>query len=103
MSIEQLPGDWEPTRVTLQRYAHAVTAFPRAGAPSHPRWAQVAMDFDSHGLLAAGVPLADGTELVSRIDLKTHEVVITAGDTIETIDMTSGPSPRSVGSKILEV
>ena len=61
------------------------------------------MDFDASGLVTAAVPLADGAELISRLDLKTHEIVITAGDTTETIDMTSGPSPASIGAAILAV
>ncbi|MFV2001105.1 MAG: DUF5996 family protein [Acidimicrobiia bacterium] len=103
MSIEQLPSAWEPTRATLQKYAHALTAVPRAAAPSHPRWAQVAMDINESGLVTAATPLADGTQLVSTIDLQTHEVVITAGDTVERIDMTAGPSPKSVGEAVLSV
>ncbi len=103
MSIEALPSDWESTRATLQRYAHAVTAAPRAAAPSHPRWAQVAMDFGPTGLSSAGTPLADGTELVTTIDLVGHRIVITAGDTADSIDMTAGPSPKSVGEAVLAV
>jgi len=103
MSIEGLPSDWEATRATLQRYAHAVTAAPRAAAPPHPRWAQVAMDFGSTGLATAATPLADGTELVSTIDLVDHRIVITAGDTTRTIDLTTGPSPKSVGEAVLAV
>jgi len=61
------------------------------------------MDIDDSGLVAAPTPLADGTELVSTIDLRAHEIVITAGDTVERIDMTTGPSPQSVGEAVLRV
>ncbi len=100
MSIEPLPGDWEPTRGTLQGYAHALTALPRAGAPAHPRWAHVAMGIGSRGLMSAPTPLADGTELVSTIDLVDHEIVLAAGDTREVIDLLAGPSPRSIGDAV---
>ena len=103
MSIQQLPDAWDTTRVTLQKYAHAVTAVPRAAAPSHPRWAQVAMGINGSGLVSAATPLADGSELVTTIDLQTHEVVIAAGDTVERIDITAGPSPKSVGEAVLRV
>jgi hypothetical protein len=55
------------------------------------------------GLVAAAVPLADGTELVSTIDLVDNAIVVTAGDSRLEIDMTSGPSPKSVGEAIVAV
>lgn len=103
MTIEQLPTAWEPTRETLQKYAHAVTALPRAGATADPRWAHVAMDLDESGFVTIPVPLDDGTDLVSRIDLVNHQIVISAGDTSESIDLTAGPSPKGVGERILAV
>lgn len=103
MSITVLPTGWEATRETLQRYAHAVTALPRAGAPSHPRWNQVAMDVVPDGLVAAATPLADGTELVSTIDLVNHQIVVTAGDTTRVFDLNEGPTPREVGEAIATI
>jgi hypothetical protein len=103
MSIAVFPTDWEATRATLQRYAHAVTGLPRAGAPSHPRWAQVAMEVASNGLVSAATPLADGTELVSTIDLEKHQVVIAAGDTTRVFDLKEGPTPNEVGEAIAAV
>ena len=103
MSITVLPTEWEPTRASLQRYAHAVTALPRAGAPSHARWAQVAMDVTPYGLVAAATPLGDGTELVSTINLEDHQIVITAGDTTRVFDLTEGPSPQDVGDAIAAI
>ncbi len=103
MSIEPLPQDWEPTRETLQRYAHALTALPRAGVPPHPRWAHVAMSLLPRGLTTASTPMADGTELVSMLDLVDNDIVVTAGDTRHVIDMTAGPSPKSVGDAVAAV
>jgi len=103
MSVTTLPDEWEATRATLQRYAHTVTALPRAGAPAHPRWAQVAMDIAPHGLVSAATPLGDGTELVSTIDLEKHQIVVSAGDTRRVFDLTDGPSPREVGEAIAAI
>ncbi|MCL1597550.1 MAG: DUF5996 family protein [Actinomycetia bacterium] len=103
MSIESLPQDWGATRETLQRYAHALTALPRAGAPAHPRWAHVAMGIGPRGLLTTSTPMADGTELVSMLDLVENEIIVTAGDTRHVIDMSAGPSPKSVGDAVAAV
>ncbi|MEN8237683.1 MAG: DUF5996 family protein [Actinomycetota bacterium] len=103
MSIAVLPAEWEPTRATLQRYAHAVTALPRAGAPSHPRWAQVAMEVAPQGLVSAATPLEDGTRLVSTIDLEKHQIVISAGDTSRVFDLTEGPAPKAVGQSVAAI
>lgn len=103
MSISVLPTGWEPTRATLQRYAHAVTALPRAGAPADPRWRQVAMGVVPNGLVSAATPLGDGTELVSLIDLVNHQIVISAGETRKVFDLTEGPSPQAVGDAIATI
>ena len=103
MSITVLPTEWEETRATLQRYAHAVTALPRAGAPSHPRWNQVAMQVAPYGLVAAATPLGDGTELVSTINLEDHQIVISAGDTTRIFDLAEGPTPREVGEAVATI
>ncbi len=100
MSIGPLPEDWEATRETLQRYAQALTALPRAGAPPHPRWEHVAMGVGPRGLITAPTPMVDGTELVSTLDLVDHEIVLVAGDTRRVIDLNAEPSPRSIGDAV---
>ena len=103
MSVTVLPADWEATRASLQRYAHAVTALPRAGAPSHPRWNQVAMEVTPYGLVTAATPLGDGTQLVSAINLEDHQIVISAGDATRVFDLTDGPTPLEVGEAIAAI
>ncbi len=103
MAIPQLPSDWQETRTTLQAYGQALTAIPRAAGTPDVRWTHVAMAVESTGLATAPTPLADGTDLVGTIDLTTHEIVITAGDDVERIDISSGPSPVSVGEAMLAV
>ena len=100
MAINQLPEDWEQTRLTLQKYSQAVTALPRAGVQIDDRWSHVAMELDGTAFVTVPVPLADGTKLVSRIDLVRHQVVISTGETSYAIDLISGPSPRSVGEAV---
>jgi hypothetical protein len=97
MTMPPLPADWEDTRNTLQAYSKAITAIPRAAGTPDPRWTHVAMYVDLVGLLTAPTPLADGTNLISTIDLRSHEIVIVAGDDAVHIDISSGPSSLSVG------
>ena len=101
MAMPQLPADWEETRTTLQAYGQALTAVPRVAGTPDDRWNHVSMTIDSVGLVAAPTPLADGSSLVSTIDLTTHEIVIAAGDDGERIDISGGPSPLSVGEALL--
>ena len=98
--IEPLPDGWMVTRATLQRYAHALTAFPRAAAAPMPRWSHVSMDPTPRGFTAAGVPLGDGTELISELDLVEHRIVVVAGDDRTDIDLREGPSPVSVAGAV---
>ena len=102
MAIEQLPQAWEGTRATLQKYAQAMTALPRAGMPMDARWVHVSMALDATGLLSFSVPLQDGTELVSKIDLVDHQIVISTDDSFQVIGLESGPSPRSIGEAVLD-
>lgn len=103
MGIAPLPPGWDITRGTLQRYSHALTAFPRAGAPQQPRWHHVAMEPTDRGLRAAPTPLADGTELTSEIDLVDHRIVARAGDDEVTIALGEGKSPVAVAEAIGEL
>jgi hypothetical protein len=61
------------------------------------------MTVGSVGLVTAPTRLADGTELVGTIDLLADEVVIVAGDEVERIDISSGPSSLSIGDAALAV
>lgn len=100
MLIEPLPASWPTTRHTLQAYAQALTAFPRAGAQHDPRWGHVAMELVFESLRSAPTPLGDGTALESEIDLHRHRIAITAGDDTTIFDMTEGPSPLAIGTAI---
>jgi hypothetical protein len=61
------------------------------------------MDLAPNGLVSAGTPLGDGTELVSTIDLEKHEIVIAAGDARRVFDLTQGPTPREVGEAVTTI
>lgn len=100
MLVRELTTNWMETRSTLQRYAQTLTAFPRAAAEADPRWSHVAMDPTPNGFAATPTPLADGATLASEIDLVSHAIAVTAGADTLSFDLTSGPSPRSVGEAI---
>lgn len=103
MSMPELPDDWDDTRTTLQMYGHALTAFPRAEGIADDRWTHVAMSVLPNGLQTAPTPLASGTSLVGTIDLVSHELVVTAGDDVERLDLRSGPSAHDVGTAMLNM
>jgi hypothetical protein len=103
MTMPQLPADWDDTRNTLQAYSKALTAIPRAAGTPDDRWNYVAMSIDLVGLLSAPTPLGDGSDLYSTIDLRTHEIVISADGDAERIDLTDGPSSLSVGEAAVAV
>jgi hypothetical protein len=100
MPIEPMPNGWIPTRESLQRYAHALTAFPRAAGRPHPRWSHVSMDPTVRGFVAAPVPLADGTQLTSELDLVDHRILVVAGEDRLEVDLRGGPSPASVAAGV---
>jgi hypothetical protein len=61
------------------------------------------MDVTPQGLVSEATPLGDGTELVSTIDLKNHQIVISAGDTTRVFDLAEGPTPREVGDAVAAI
>ena len=104
MQMPSLPSSWEPTRLTLQKYARAITAVPRAGAVPDKRWRHVSLhpvqDAEITVFASARTPLADGTELVSVLDIDRHVITVTAGSDRQTFDLLGGPSPHSIGSAV---
>jgi len=108
MQMPPLASAWEPTRLTLQKYAHAMTALPRAGAPEDKRWSHVSLHPTSlghggTGFATAATPLADGTDLVTTLDIDHHQIVVTAGTDRIAMDLVPGPSPHSIGTAIADL
>ena len=103
MPVSDLPGGWGATRSALQKYAQALTAFPRAGAPQQSRWAHVSMDPVPGGFAATETPLSDGTALRSIIDIRGHKIIVAAGNQSLVLDMADGRSPHAVGEAIMRV
>ncbi|MEN8041566.1 MAG: DUF5996 family protein, partial [Actinomycetota bacterium] len=101
--MPKLPDDWQDTRSTLQAYGQALTAFPRAAGIADDRWTHVAMGVTSTGLVASPTPLADGEELTTSIDLVEHRIVVQAGEDVEHLDISGGPSPADIGNAILAI
>lgn len=100
MGIAPLPAGWDTTRRVLQGYSHALTTFPRTGAPAHPRWDHVSMDVTDRGLVTTATPLADGSRLISHLDLVEHRIVARAGDDDVVIGLGEGRSPLAVAEAI---
>lgn len=100
MPLTALPPEWMPTRTALQAYSQALTAFPRAGAPSDPRWSHVAMDPTATGFASASTPLTDGSSLESEIDLVGHLIIVSAGEDRLVFELEGGPPARQVGDAV---
>ncbi|HSJ71039.1 MAG TPA: DUF5996 family protein [Acidimicrobiia bacterium] len=100
MQISDLPEQWEETRSSLQKYAQALTAFPRAGAPPEPRWGHVAMIPTPSGFAASPTPLIDGSELTSRLDLDDHLIRVNAGTDELVVPLTEGWAPTRLATAI---
>lgn len=108
MPLPPLRSDWEPTRLTLQRYAQAISALPRASAEPDPRFAHVSLHpvrspAGVEAFSSAPVVLADGSQLVSSFDVLGGTIVASAGDDYVTFVLADGPSPHSVGDAIAEL
>ncbi len=108
MSLPQFRPGWEPTRLTLQKYAKAITALPRVGAEPDRHWTHVSLNAvrGPQGLEAFSstpVPLNDGTQLVSTFDVLGGSIVASAGDDHIAFVLPDGPSPHSIGSAVAEL
>lgn len=108
MSLPALGSDWEPTRATLQKYAHAVTALPRVGADPDPQWAHVSLHpvrspAGVEAFSSAPVAMSNGTTLVSTFDVLAGSIVTSAGEEYLTFVLSDGPSPHSIGTAIAEL
>ena len=101
--ITPLAEAWMPTRTTLQAYARALTAFPRAAGTADTRWSHVSMDPVDEGFATAPVVLADGAELSSTLDIANHRIIVSAGSDLLAFDMGEGPSPRSLGDAVVDL
>ena len=108
MTLPPFRPDWEPTRATLQRYAKAITALPRAAAIPDRRWAHVSLH-PVHGptgveaLASTPVALTDGAQLASSFDVLAGVIVVSAGDDVATFVLSEGPSPLSIGTAIADL
>lgn len=100
MQIRDLPEQWEETRSSLQKYAQALTAFPRAAVPPDPRWRHVAMIPTPSGFATSPVPLADGSELVSLLDFDDHLVRVHAGTDELIVPLAEGWAPTRLATAI---
>ena len=90
------------TRRTLQLYARAVTAIPRAYAEPHPQWWHVSLAVQADGLVTDTIILPDGNGIYLKIDLKQHNILILKEDEVlRTWDMTAGLTSTILGNQII--
>lgn len=100
--LPALPEDWETTRATLHAYAHAISAIPRAHAPAHPQWWHVSLTVQPGGLVTENMALPDGGTFNVRLDLKSHAVVVEAGDgRSTTLSMAEGATGTQMGDRVI--
>lgn len=100
MRMPQISPTWEPTRLTLQKYAQALVAAPRSAADPSTRWTHVSMHPSPSGFATEPINLGDGSHLISTLDVANHQIVIAAGSDTRTIALEPGPSPLSVGEAV---
>ncbi len=101
MQMPQISPTWEPTRLTLQKYSQALAAAPRSSAGADDRWTHVSMHPAPNGFSTAPIALVDGSQLISTLDIESHQIVIAAGSESHTIDLLQGPSPQSIGEAVV--
>lgn len=100
--LPALPEDWETTRATLHAYAQAIGAIPRAHAAAHPKWWHVSLTVQPDGLVTEDMALPDGGTFNVRLDLKSHAVVVEAGDGRSTaLSMTEGATGTQMGDRVI--
>ncbi|MEE8490134.1 MAG: DUF5996 family protein [Acidimicrobiia bacterium] len=100
--LPALPEDWETTRATLHAYAQAIGVVPRAHAAAHPKWWHVSLTVQPDGLVTEDMALPDGGTFNVRLDLKSHAVVVEAGDGRSTaLSMTEGATGTQMGDRVI--
>ncbi len=100
--LPALPEDWETTRATLHAYAQAIGAIPRAHAAAHPKWWHVSLTVQPDGLVTEDMALPDGGTFNVRLDLKSHAVVVEAGDgRSAALSMTEGATGTQMGDRVI--
>ncbi len=100
--LPALPEDWEKTRATLHAYAQAISAIPRAHAAAHPQWWHVSLTVQPDGLVTEDMALPDGGAFNVRVDLKSHAVVVEAGDGRSTaLSMAEGATGTQMGDRVI--
>lgn len=100
--FEPMPADFEPTRATLHQYAHAIGVVPRAHAEPHEKWWHVSLSITSRGLETESMSLPDGGSFNLRMDLATHEVVLSVdGEDRDRVDMAAGLTGSEMGEAVI--
>lgn len=93
-----------PTRMTLQRYARAISAIARAHVPPQPHWWHVSLRVRPEGLACDNIPLPRGGILSVRLDPGADAVVVTTSDGIrEEADLRAGLTGAEMGDWLIAI
>ena len=99
-----ISAEWEATRATLHAYALAVAAIPRAYAEAHPKWWHLSLKVADDGLVTHPVPLPNSETLGLRMDLRSHEVVVsTSGGDVHTVSMAAGLTGTELADRLIAI
>ncbi|MDJ0953754.1 MAG: DUF5996 family protein [Acidimicrobiia bacterium] len=104
LPMTAMPADWEKTRATLQRYAHALGAVARVHAVPHPKWWHVSLEVVPTGLVTDAMPIPDRGTFWLRMDLNEHAVLAetSTGDS-RRISMRDGLTGSEFGEALLAI
>lgn len=104
--MDQFPtlNGFGPTRMTLQRYARAISAIARAHVPPQPHWWHVSLRVRPEGLACDNIPLPRGGILSVRLDPGADAVVVTTSDGIrEEADLRAGLTGAEMGDWLIAI
>ena len=99
--LPPLPENFEPTRASLHAYAHAIGSIPRTHAEPHDKWWHVSLKVSEQGLETDAMALPDGGTLGLRLDLTSHDVVLTTGGGETRISMTEGLTGTEMADRVI--
>lgn len=98
-----LPENFEPTRATLHLYANAVGVIPKIHAEPHDKWWHLSLSVVPRGLETKAMQLPAGGELILRLDLVDHQIVVVAdGRNAATFAMTDGLTGTEMGDAVID-
>lgn len=91
-----------PTRRTLHKYARAVGVIAGSHTLPQSHYWHTSLKVLPDGLITDNIPLPDGAIAGLRLDLRRHEIVLSAGDgRRQTFDMRAGLTADEMGEQLI--